>query len=163
MRTASRWVALFVCALLAVASFGALAVATRSKSQAHSSLEDAIRLRQARIHVAEAQRALGGSDIGDAVRSANEANEIALRVGSLTKRVVTLLAPLSGTTKEAVEQGRRGVRNSVVAKRQTKVAADILGAIAGYQRSAVENADLTNKALRRILRALRETNESFPP
>jgi hypothetical protein len=163
MKTGWRWVALLLCSVLLVASFGTLAVATRSKSQAHSSLEDAIRLYEARVDVAKAQRALGGSDIGDAVRSANDANETALRVGALTKRVVRLLQPLSDSTKEAVEQGRRGIRNSVIAKRQTKVAAEILGAISGYQETAVDNGDLTNRALRRILAALRETNESFPP
>jgi hypothetical protein len=157
-----RWAGLAVSGLLALASFGALAVATQSKSQAHSSLEDAVRLRRARLDVAKAQRALGGSDIGDAARSGQRANAIALRVGVLTERVVDLLEPLSGSTKRAVEQGRRGIRNSVVARRQSEVASGILVAIAGYQHAAVENADRTNKALRRILAALRETNESFP-
>jgi hypothetical protein len=156
------WAGLVLAALVAVASFGALVVATRSKSQAHSSLEDAIRLREARLDVARAERALGGSDIGDAVRSGRKANAVALRVGTLTDRIVDLLAPLSDSTKEAVEQGRRGIRNSVVARRQTEVAAEILGAIAGYQHAAVTDADETNAALRRILSALRETNESIP-
>jgi hypothetical protein len=158
-----RWAALVLGSVLLVASFGALAIATQSKSQAHSSLQDATRLYQARLDVARAQKALGGSDIGDAVRSANDANETALRVGALTKRVIRLLQPLTNSTEEAVKQGRRGIRSSVVARRQTKVAAQILGAIAGYQKAAVDNSDLTNKALRRILVALRETNESFPP
>jgi hypothetical protein len=157
-----RWIGLFLASVLTVASFGALVIATQSKSQAHSSLEDAIRLRQARLHVARAQRALGGSDIGDAVVAGRKANAIALRVGSLTERIVDLLRPLRGSTEEAVEQGRRGIRNAVVAREQTRVAAEILGAIAGYQRSAVADADLTNRALRRILAALRETNESIP-
>jgi hypothetical protein len=36
-----------------------------------------------------------------------------------------------------------------------------LGAIAGYQRAASRNAAVTNRALRRILHALRKTNEEF--
>jgi hypothetical protein len=148
--------------VLAAASFAILAVATQSKSQAQGSLQDAERLYQARLDVAKAEKALGSSDIGDAVESGQRANAIALRVGALTEQVVKLLTPLGASTKESVEQGRRGIRNSVVARRQTRVAADILGAIAGYQRSAFDDADSTNAALRRILRALRETNESFP-
>lgn len=161
MNRAWRWVGLFLSALLAVASFGMLAVAAQSKSQAHGSLQDAEQLLQARMDVAEAQEALGSSDIGDAVESGQRANAIALRVGALTERVVKLLTPLGASTKESVKQGRRGIRNSVVARRQTKVVAGILGAIAGYQEAAVEDADVTNRSLRRILRALRETNESI--
>jgi predicted ATPase len=157
-----KWIGLALASLLAVAAFGALAVATQSKSQAHSSLEDAIRLREARLDVAKAQKALGGSNIQDAARSGQKANAVALRVGALTERIVTLLRPLSGSTKEAVDQGRRGIRNSVVARKQTETAAGILGAIAGYQSAAVDDAALTNRALRRILTALRETNESIP-
>jgi hypothetical protein len=157
-----KWIGLAVASVLTVAAFGALAVATQSKSQAHSSLIDAIRLREARLDVARAQKALGGSNIEDAARSGRKANAVALRVGTLTERIVNLLTPLSGSTKEAVTQGRRGIRNSVVARKETKAAAAILGAISGYQRAAVDDAGLTNRALRRILAALRETNESIP-
>jgi hypothetical protein len=157
-----KWIGLAVASVLMVAAFGALVVATQSKSRAQSSLVDAIRLREARLDVARAQKALGGSNIKDAGRSGRRANAVALRVGVLTERIVDLLTPLSGSTKEAVNQGRRGIRNSVVARKETKTAAAILGAIAGYQRAAVDDADLTNRALRRILAALRETNESIP-
>ena len=156
-----RWGGLVLSALLAAASFGIVAVATQSKSQAQESLRDAIRLHEARLDVARAERALGGSDIGDAVESGQRANAIAVRVGVLTDRVIDVLTPLSGSTKEAVAQGRRSIKNSVIARRQTRVAAEILGAIAGYQRTAIVDADLTNEALRRILKALRETNESI--
>jgi hypothetical protein len=157
------WLGLALASVLVIASFGALAVATQSKSQAHSSLQDAIRLHEARVDVAKAQRALGSSDIGDAVRSARDANAIALRVGLLTKKILSLLQPLSADTETAVTQGRRGMRNTVVARRQTRVAAAILGAISGYQKSSAEDARVTNKALRRVLAALRDINESFPP
>ena len=156
------WIGLGISAVLLLASFGALFVASTSKSQAHSSLRDAIRLHEARLDVARAQEALGGSDIQDAVRSGREANATALRVGALTKRIVDLLTPLTEKTKRTVVSGRRGIRSTVVAKKQTAVVSRILGAISGYQRSAVADADKTNSALRRILKALRETNESIP-
>lgn len=157
-----KWLALVASALVCAASAGGLFVAVTSKSQASDSLEQAIRLRRARIDVANAQRELGGSDLSDAAASGRKANAIALRVGRHTRRIANLLEPLGVSARRSVALGRRGIRSAITARRQTKIAAEVLAAIAGYQRSATEYATTTNSALRRILKALRETNKSVP-
>ena len=157
-----KWLALVASALVCAASAGSLFVAVTSKSQASDSLEQAIRLRRARIDVANAQRELGGSDLSDAAASGRKANAIALRVGRHTRRIANLLEPLGVSARRSVALGRRGIRSAITARRQTKIAAEVLAAIAGYQRSATEYATTTNSALRRILKALRETNKSVP-
>jgi hypothetical protein len=162
MRSLKAIAPLIGSALLAVIGVAAVAVAFQSKGQAQDSLESALRLRQARIDVAEAQEALGGSDIDDAVASGEEANAVALRVGERTDRIAALLEPMQDSAARSVSEGRRGIRGAVAARRQTEIAADVLAALAAYQRAAGENASITNKALRRILIALRETNEDSP-
>lgn len=162
MRSLKAIAPLIGSALLAVIGVAAVAIAFQSKGQAQDSLESALRLRQARIDVAEAQEALGGSDIDDAVASGEEANAVALRVGERTERIAALLEPMQDSAARSVSEGRRGIRGAVTARRQTEIAADVLAALAAYQRAAGENASITNKALRRILIALRETNEDSP-
>lgn len=162
MRSLRTLAPLIGSALLAVVALGAVVVAFRSKSQAQESLQSALRLREARIDVAEAQKALGESDIGDAVVAGREANEVALRVGDQTDRIAALLEPMQDSAERSVTEGRKGIRGAVAARRQTHVAAQVLEALAGYQRAATDNALVTNRALRRILEALRETNEDAP-
>ncbi len=152
-------VAGIVAALVAGA---AVAVSVQSKSQAHGSLEQALRLYRARVEVAEAQRALGSSDLGDAVASGRKANAIALQVGVNTRRIARLLTPLGASARRSVNLGRRGVRSAATTRAQTVLAARVLAAISGYQRNAVRFASDTNVSLRRLLRELRKTNESFP-
>lgn len=154
--------ALVACLLVAGMGLGATIVAYNSKSQAQTSLEQARRLRDARLDVARAQRALGSSDINDAARSGDRANAVALKVGQQIDRIAKLLGPLQASATRSTAQGRKGIRGAVAARRQTRVAADVLEALAGYQRKASENAVKTNRALRRILVALKKTNRNFP-
>ena len=154
--------ALVACLLVAGMGMGATVVAYNSKNQAQSSLAQARRLREARLEVARAQKALGSSDINDAARSGNRANAVALRVGQQIDRIAQLLGPLQASATRTTTQGRRGIRGTIAARRQTRVAADVLEALAGYQAEASENAVKTNRALRRILVALKKTNRNFP-
>jgi hypothetical protein len=119
-------------------------------------------LYRARVQVAEAQKALGNSDLSDAVASGEKANAIALRVGKNTRAIAKLLQPLGRSARRSVVFGRRGIRYATAARAQTVVAARMLGAISGYQRNAVRFATQTNVSLRKLLRELRKTNESFP-
>jgi predicted ATPase len=161
--TSGRAVAALVASLLVAAlGLGSTVVAFRSKAQAHSSLEQALDLREARLQVARAQRALGSSDIEDAARSGARANEVALRVGEQTDRIAALLRPLRAAAVRTTSAGRRGIRGTVATRRQTEVAADVLEALAAYQHEASANATATNRALKRILAALRKTNREFP-
>ena len=162
MRSLRALAPMIGAALLALIGIAAVAVAFRSKAQAQDSLESALQLREARIDVAEAQEALGGSDIDDAVASGEEANAVALRVGERTERIAALLEPMERSAARSVSESRRGIRGAVAARRQTEIAADVLAALAAYQRAASDNASITNRALRRILVALRETNEDSP-
>lgn len=139
-----------------------LLVAVGAKQQASEARERAESLRQARVEVALAERRLGGSDIGDALASARAANATAVRVGVVVERIAASLGPTAQTSVDALRAARLGIRNAAVARRQTDVASGILGAIAGYQSSASRYSVITNRALVKILRALRKTNEEFP-
>ncbi|HYN36383.1 MAG TPA: hypothetical protein VEV82_05355, partial [Actinomycetota bacterium] len=92
----------------------------------------------------------------------DRANAVALKVGQQIDRIAKLLGPLQASATRSTAQGRKGIRGAVAARRQTRVAADVLEALAGYQRKASENAVKTNRALRRILVALKKTNRNFP-
>ena len=162
MRTLRKIAPVAASALLLALSLATVAVAFRSKSQAQDSLESALQLREARLDVARAQDALGSSDIGDAITSGRKANAVALRVGERTDRIAALLEPMRESVERSTSQGRRGIRGAVAARRQTEIAAEVLEALAGYQRAATDSASVTNGALRRILTALRETNEDAP-
>lgn len=154
--------ALVACLLVAGMGLGTAVVAYNAKNQAHSSLEQARRLRDARLEVARAQEALGSSDINDAAEAGDKANAVALRVGQQIDRIAQLLGPLQSSATRSTTQGRKGIRGAIAARRQTQVAADVLEALAGYQIEASENAVRTNRALRRILVALQKTNRNFP-
>lgn len=157
------WLGVIGAGLILVASVGLLVAALGARADAQRSLENARRLHAARIDVARAQEELGGTDLSDANESAQRANRIALRVGHVTRRIVTQLTRVQETIGEINATARRGTRNTVFARRQTDVASDLLGAIGGYQEAAARLSRMTNRALERILAALRETNEQFPP
>ncbi|MGH2734156.1 MAG: hypothetical protein ACRDKZ_01140, partial [Actinomycetota bacterium] len=135
----------------------------QTQSRASDSVRDALDLYAARLEVAQAQKALGGSDLDDAVDAAGDANRIARRVGRLTRRIVATLVPAGRTARSTVGLARRGTQVVVATRRQSAIATGSLGAISGYQRAASRSNKVTNRALQRILVALRRTNEEFGP
>ncbi len=83
-------------------------------------------------------------------------------MGLRTDEIAALLEPLRARVGASTAEGRRGIAGAVSARRQTGVAARVLEALAGYQHHAGEQAEVTNRALARILKALRETNRDLP-
>ena len=158
-----RWIPPFLAGLLALAGIGVAGVGAVSRSSAVEARDGAFRLYVARLEVAKAQERLGESDIEEAEESATRANAIAVRVGDVVERIVKLLDPTVETARDTIASARGGARGATITKRQTEVAARLLGALSGYQTDASHFASLTNGALQRILRALRRTNEDFPP
>jgi signal transduction histidine kinase len=137
-------------------------VATGSLLNANGARNSAARLYEARQQVARTQEQVGGSNLHDAVAAARNANGSAERVQTITERIAALM---DATRRQAASIGstsRRGVRTVVLTRRQAQAAADALAAISSYQRSASRSAAISNRALRRILRALRRTNNGFP-
>jgi len=157
-----RWIGVGLAALVLVGSVGMFAVALGARSDANETLGGALRLHNAQLDVAEAERALGNSDLGEAVRAARSANRVALEVGRATSKIVTLLRDTDDAAGAIAASARRGTRGAVFTRRQTEIVGDALGAIAGYQRAASRFSSDTNRSLRRILAALRRTNEEFP-
>ena len=162
MRRGAPAVALVLAAVVTLASAGALAVAWSSSGQSWSTLTGSIRLREARLQVSAAERSLGKSDIANALASINRSNRTALRISSLTSRIVRLLSPTSNSASQAVSLAERGAGGADRARRLVSVIAQALGTIAGYQQAGSGYAALTNRALHRILGELRRTNRSFP-
>ena len=158
----TRAAGLAVSALLALASLSVAVVAAGAKVQARGSLSGAQQLYEARLGVARAQEALGSSDLHDAVASAGRANETAEKVRAITTEIADLLASAEAVAGSTSETSQRAVRNVALTRRQTRASGDLLALIAGYQRAATSFAADTNSALRRILRAVRRTNRSFP-
>ncbi|MGH2755512.1 MAG: hypothetical protein ACRDLB_13925 [Actinomycetota bacterium] len=157
-----RWIGVALSALVLLGSIGMFAVSLGARSDSNETLEGARSLRRARLAVAEAERALGNSDLGEAVTAARSANRVALKVGDATSRIVRLLRETDKAAATIAASARRGTRGAVFTRRQTEIVGDALGAIAGYQRAASRFTGDTNRALRRILAALRKTNEEFP-
>lgn len=158
----ASWAVVALCAVLALGSVVAVVASYQVRSQARTTLEGQVRLYSARQHVARAQEALGDADIKDALIGATGANEAAERVSLVTRRIVKLLRPTTRTADVIAASARTGLRGARFARRQTEVAAQVLGAISGYQSAARDYSNSTNRALRRILAALRETNATFP-
>ena len=158
----SSWAVVGLCAVLALGSGVAVVASYQVRSQARTTLEGQVRLYSARQHVARAQEALGDADIKDALIGATEANEAAERVSLVTRRIVKLLRPATRTADVIAASARTGLRGARFARRQTEVAAQVLGAISGYQSAARGYSRSTNRALRRILEALQRTNDTFP-
>jgi len=148
--------------VLTVASLVIMFVSIGAKNNAHSTLEQAQHLYQARVDVGEAQEALGDSDLGSAIESARKTNETADRVHAITTQIASLLESAEVSATATSRLSGQSVRNVSLSRKQTKATTDLLGLISGYQRAAGGFAVDTNSALERILRALKRTNRSFP-
>jgi hypothetical protein len=162
MRKALSWVGTVLAGLVAAAAVATAFVSADIERTARGSVDGARELLAARIAVAEAEKELGGGDIGSAIESAREANARAEDVGAITAKVVASLRPTGRTAKAITNSSKRSAENVAFTRRQASAANDLIGAVAGYQQAAVRLADRTNDALRRILDALRRTNRSFP-
>lgn len=159
MRKLLPWIG----AVLSVSLGGTMfAIGLTSKMDAGGSLSQAERLHQAQLDVAEAEAALGNSDLSDAVESARRANATAVEVGRVTEQMSELLVDTRSRVEAMLAASQRGAGSAVFARRQTEIASHILATIATYQGAAQRYSGITNRALERVLRALRETNESFP-
>ena len=157
-----KWIGVVAASLALAGSLGMLAVAIQTRSDAGESLDGARALYAARLQVAEAQKELGSSDLSDAVRSARSANAVAIEVGEATSKIVALLEDTDDAAGDIARAARRGTQGAVFTRRQSEIVGDALGAIAGYQSAASTFSEKTNRALQRILVALRKTNEEFP-
>ena len=156
------WAIIALCGVLALGSVVALVASYQVRSESRSALLAQVTLYSARLHVETAQAALGDTDIKDALIGARKANQAAARVALVTRRIVRLLRPMTRTADVIAVSARSGLRGARFARRQTEVAAQLLGAISGYQSAAGRYAQSTNRALERILEALRRTNGSLP-
>ena len=162
MKRALPWLGASVSVVVALVSIGAFLASSQTASSAEETLDNARRLHRARAQVAESEGRIGESDLESAVVSAREANATAERVGRVTERIARLLEQTDAVAASIAESSQRGVRSTAVTRRQTEIAARILAWIAGYQRDSARFSALNNRALERSLRALRETNRSFP-
>jgi hypothetical protein len=162
MRKLLPWVGVVVSALLALGSLGAFVASIGAARDSHSALEGAEGLYQARLDVAEAQKKLGGNSIGDALISARKANATAETVGVITTRIARLLGSTEAVADAISTASRRGISSTSFVRRQSGVARDILATIAAYQARATGYAAINNRALQKILKALRATNDDFP-
>lgn len=156
------WLGVGVAGLMLLATSGMLLVAIGAKGDASTALANSERLYEARLDVARAEKALGGGDLGDAGEAARDANQTALRVGEVTERIVRQLSKVRASVDRITAVAEEGSQSAVFARRQTDVAADLLGSIRGYQTAAARLARVTNEALERVLAALKRTNRNFP-
>ena len=161
-RAMKKWIGVVLAGLALAGSLGMFVVSMQTRSDAKASLEGARQLYAARLQVAEAQKELGNSDLSDAVQSARSANAIAIEVGEATSKIVALLEDTDDAAANIAQAARRGTQGAVFTRRQSEIVGDALGAIAGYQNAASAFSKDTNRSLRRILVALRKTNEEFP-
>lgn len=161
MRRALPWFGVVAAALPLLLALVLTFVAVSAQRTASGSLDSAQRLFDAREAVAEAQAQLGDTDLKEGIEAGREANAVALRVRRVTARIVRLLEPTERATRATVASARRGTQGAIVTRRDTAAAADIIAAVNGYQKAATRYATQTNRALRRILVALRETNRTF--
>lgn len=162
MKRSLPWIGAALSILVALASAGAFLASANTAASAEDTLDNARRLAAARTDVTEAQEAIGESDLESAVVSAREANATALRVGNVTDRIARLLETTDALAAAITGASQRGVLSTQVTRRQSQLAARIIAWIAGYQRDSARFSEVNNRALRRSLAALRETNRSFP-
>lgn len=162
MRRALSWIAPALSATLALGSVGAMVLATGEGDAARRALEGSARAHVAERAVVRAQEGVSETDIAGALAAIRRANEAAERVALLTEELVGSLEPTVEEASRAVGSARDGAGSAAAARAETRLAADLLAAIAGYQSAASDSADVTNDALRRVLSALRETNRRFP-
>lgn len=161
MRRALSWISVAVSGALTLGFGAGLGVAVLERDAAEGALRDSLRARAAEVAVVKAQGRLTGTDVGEALTSIRQANQAAGRVAALTRSLAASLEATVGETTGAVEASREGAGRTTAALRETEAVSGLLAAIAGYQASASDSADETNRALRRILRALRETNREL--
>jgi hypothetical protein len=148
--------------LLAAGTIAIAFVSADVNGTAQGSLDGARALFSARLQVAQAEKELGEGNIDAAIASAQQANERAEKVGSITAELVATLRPTGRTAKAVADSSRRSAQNVAFTRRHAGAANELIGAVAGYQVAAARLADRTNEALERILAALRKTNRSFP-
>ncbi len=148
--------------LLALVMAAALVVSADAYRTGSGARRGAQRLHDSRVEVARAQERVGGSNLDEALASARAANSAAEKVGRITARVARLLQTTRVTAAAITAASRRGSRSVVFTRRQSEAAARSLFAISRYQTIASRSATVSNRALQRILRALRQTNENFP-
>lgn len=161
MRRVLSWISVMVSGAVTLGFGAGLGVAVLERDAAEGALHDSLRARAAEVSVVKAQGRLTGTDVGEALTAIRQANQAAGRVATLTRSLAASLEATVGETTGAVEASREGAGRTTAALRETEAVAELLAAIAGYQASASSSADETNKALRRILRALRETNREL--
>jgi hypothetical protein len=162
VKRALPWLGVALSALLALASAAAFAASVGASKDAHAALQGAERLYQARLAVADSQKQLGESSIDDAIASAEKANATAERVGAVTEKIAALLADTDDIADAITAASDKGLASTSFVRRQSGIARDILATIAAYQQRATRYASINNKALARILKALRATNDDFP-
>ena len=139
MRSVFAWIATGLAGLVALGSVATFVASADAAASAETALEGAGRLLAAR-----------------------SANATAVRVGRLTDRIARLLESIDAEASGVARSSRRGVSSTTYARRQTETAARVLAAISAYQGNSTTFACTNLRALRRVLRALRRTNESFP-
>jgi hypothetical protein len=162
LRRAFPWVALLLAGVALAGSATALFVAARTLGNARGARANAAALLEARRDLAEAQGGVGESHIEEAVTTAGRANAAARRVARLIERTIAALEPAVPLARTLTGYSTAASGDVTFARRQTLIAARLLGAIAGYQKDAGRYALVTNRALERILEALRKTNDDFP-
>lgn len=156
------WVAVVVCSALAGSGVVALGVARQTFAQAETTRDGAIRLREARLDLIEAQNALGRSDLESAVQGAEKTNETALRVQANTSRLLEQLRGLAADVDDVTATSASSAETLDVTRGRMRTAASLLRAVRREQQTASDATTYTTRFLRRILAALRETNRSLP-
>jgi hypothetical protein len=149
--------------LLLLAGIASIVIANMTLGQASDAVAGARSLYGARTDVADAQQAIGRSNLKQALKGAIAANAAAERVRRTTEGILPLLAKAeagSARTGAAASDTGRILRNL---GEDAEQAARLLRSIAAEQRGSTTAAELTNSFLKRVLAALRKTNRSFPP
>ena len=160
-KRAPPWLGIAGAALACLAGLAMLGVGAMTFKNAADARSSAATLYEARLQVTKTQNQMGESNLEEAVKGAQTANATAVRVRGITERIARLLHATRLDAAAIGASSRRGAATVVATRRQTDTAARALAAISAYQRSASISTARTNRALIRILRALRETNEEF--
>ena len=162
MRRVLVWVAVFVSAGLAASGVVAYTIAQQTHAQAETTRDGAIRLRQARLDLVKAQDALGESDLEAAVEGAERANATAQRVRTNTSRLLARLRSLAADVDEVNDTSVASGESLDLTRNRMRLTASLLRAVRGEQQAASDATVYSQRFLRRILAALRETNRSLP-
>lgn len=162
MTAVRAWIAVIAAALIAVAGVGAAGVARQTMAQAETTRDGALRLREARLGLIEAQNALGNSDLESAVEGAERANAAALDVRSSTEALLRRLEGLAGDVADVTATSEASGRSLRLTRDRMRLAAALLEAVRAEQHAASDATAYSTRFLKRILAAVRETNRSFP-